>query len=131
MTAPSSDDLLCDLDGAATSNEKISTVLSSLANLECTVDGIETESELLQPGSHTGVLRVTMANEAKPRRVFLKKVTAKHAPMAQRPWPDRRRTLAYARTEMRFYQEFAADAGARKTGHSQSQPWHHHIARWC
>ena len=37
-------------------------------------------------------------------------VTAAPAPMAERPWADRRRTLAYARTEARFYEEFAADA---------------------
>jgi hypothetical protein len=41
----------------------------------------------------------------------LKKVSA--AAMAHKAWPDRRRTLAYSRTELRVYQEFAPELVTR------------------
>ena len=65
-------------------------------------------SELLQAGSHTGLLRDT----ADPTRmVFLKKVTA--SLVANKPWNDRRRVLLYVRNEVRFYGEFAAILASR------------------
>ena len=56
---------------------------------------------------------------APSRLLFIKKVTPAYV---DRPWPDCRRTLAYARTEARFYDEFApagsalAAARARRRG---------------
>jgi hypothetical protein len=68
-------------------------------------------SVLRQPTSHSAVLRATFANGTPPCTVFLKKVTA--TAMAQKPWADRRRTLAYARTEARFYEEFVPELRKR------------------
>ena len=101
--------LLRSLDGTTTALPQLSSALRALGEEAADVSDVAIESEVLQPGSHSGVLRCSAAN-GDCRRLFLKKVTADHAPMAQRPWSDRRRTLAYARTEARFYQEFAADA---------------------
>ena len=101
--------LLTDVRGRAISLPQLSNVLTSLDGQRKEVTGVEVASELMQPGSHSGILRLSLAGGAAPRSVFLKRITATHVPMADRPWPDRRRTLAYARTEARFYQEFAAD----------------------
>ena len=69
------------------------------------------------PTAHSGVVAVVIKVEhrgsdqaASPptsttMRLFLKKVTARA--MAHKKWFDRRKTLSYARTEARFYQEFA------------------------
>lgn len=110
MSADASD-LLCGVDGNDFTFALYADVLKVLddGETEHKVVGAETESEALQPGSHSGIVRLSLADSAAPRNVFLKKITAKHAPMVQRPWADRRRTLAYARTEARFYQEFASD----------------------
>ena len=109
MTGPVDSSLLDGLDGAALPLPLLTSVLQSLdSTSHGEVVAVEIESDILQPGSHSGVLRLSLVDGA-ASRVFIKKITARHAPMAERPWPDRRRTLAYARTESRFYQEFAAD----------------------
>lgn len=107
MTASSA--LLLDLDGLPVTLPKLSSVLKALDGNDREVVGATVEVEIVQPGSHAGVISLTLSN-GDTGSVFLKKITATHAPMAQRPWPDRRRTLAYSRTETRFYHEFAADA---------------------
>ena len=58
----------------------------------------------------SALLRVTTASGSQ-HAVFLKKITA--VAMAKKAWADRRRTLAYARTECRFYREFASELLAR------------------
>ena len=113
MTA--SDDLLTGLDGHAIATSQLSSVLDALDGMESSnsVGSVEVTSDVLQPGSHSGVLRLSPEGGGAPRSVFLKKITATHPPMAQRPWHDRRKTLAYARTESRFYQEFAPEVAQR------------------
>ena len=101
-------DLLCGLDGSPIPLSELSDAASALVGNAVDVVRVQCTSEYLQPGSHSGVLQVSLADDS-VREIFLKKITANHRPMAERPWPDRRRTLAYARTEARFYQEFAAD----------------------
>lgn len=66
------------------------------------VDGTENRF----PTSHSALLSLSSDGGSEPHLVFLKKVTA--AAMAHKPWPDRRRTLAYIRTELRVYEEFGA-----------------------
>ena len=114
MTAPA-EDLLTSLDGRAIATSQLSSVLDALDGFDSSsrVVSVEIASEVLQPGSHSGVLRLSPEGGGAPRSVFLKKITATHAPMAQRPWHDRRKTLAYARTESRFYQEFAPELARR------------------
>lgn len=110
MTTASSN-LLLDLDGRDIELPVFSNVLRALdGGGDRQVAGVSIANEVMQPGSHSGVLRLAVLDNATPQAVFLKKITGTHEPMAQRPWPDRRRTLAYARTEARFYKEFAADA---------------------
>ena len=110
-----SDDLLTGLDGHAIATSQLASVLDTLDGVESSnsVSSVEVTSDLLQPGSHSGVLRISTEGGGAPRSVFLKKITATHAPMAQRSWHDRRKTLAYARTESRFYQEFAPEVARR------------------
>jgi len=45
--------------------------------------------------------------ESDPEEVFLKQVTASKYVPSKKDWPDLRRALLYARTEARFYHEFA------------------------
>ncbi|KAK3279066.1 hypothetical protein CYMTET_13031 [Cymbomonas tetramitiformis] len=70
-------------------------------------------SENKFPTSHSAVLSLSLLDDSSnlSRTLFIKKVTA--AAMAHKPWADRRRTLAYIRTEMRFYQEFAEALASR------------------
>lgn len=104
------EELLIGLDGAAITLPELTKALRGLEeNNGAEVVGVDVESDIVQPGSHTGMLRYHLTN-GETCSLFLKKVFPKHRAMADRPWSDRRRTLAYARTETRFYQEFAADA---------------------
>ena len=102
----SADGLLRNIDGSPITNSQLSQVLYSLHGEEAEITDIEIISETLQGGSHSGVLRLLRPNGAAPENIFLKKITASHAPMSKRSWHDRRKTLAYARTESRFYGEF-------------------------
>jgi hypothetical protein len=104
----SSSELLRGVDGKAITFPQLAEVLQSLEGTKKEVVSVRVTSELLQPGSHSGVLHLTI-DGGETSTLFLKKIAATHEPLAQRPWPDRRRTLAYARTEARFYEEFAAD----------------------
>lgn len=67
-------------------------------------------SELVQAGSHTGILRDANDDQHK-HQIFLKKVTA--SLVANKSWNDRRRILLYIRNELRFYDEFAGTLRSR------------------
>ena len=99
--------ILCGLDGATpVSCEALTHALAVLREDEASpllVDGVDVALECSGSGGHSAVLNLAAAGEQ--HSLFMKKITA--AAMAQRPWADRRRSLAYARTEVRFYQEFA------------------------
>lgn len=130
---PDGSHLLEGLDGGALSLEFLEAGLHNLERnhyplapsassppnppLTVTGVGIIDGSENRFPTSHSGMLRLTLQSSSSPSvseaTVFLKKVTA--AAMAHKKWFDRRKTLVYARTEIRFYEEFApllADARA-------------------
>ena len=102
-----SDELKLGLDGEPLSTAQLSAALQTLDATAPDVTSVEVVSDVIQPGSRTGVLK--LGTSAEPRQIFVKKVAATHEGMANRPWADRRRTLAYARTEQRFYEEFVAD----------------------
>ncbi|KAH8053544.1 phosphotransferase-like protein [Aureococcus anophagefferens] len=100
----SASDIRHGLDGAPHAR-----VLEALRALGPVADGASVAAttvadELKQPNSHSAVLRLELSDGA-AREVFVKKVTARH--LAHKPWADRRRSLAYARCELRFYREFA------------------------
>ena len=100
----SESDIRHGLDGAPHAR-----VLEALRALGPVADGASVAAttvadELKQPNSHSAVLRLELSDGA-AREVFVKKVTARH--LAHKPWADRRRSLAYARCELRFYREFA------------------------
>lgn len=112
MTASSVDPLICGLDDE--SPIPLEQFTAAVRGLDgdgdlAQVSSVEVVSSVVQPGSHSGVLRLGLSNsEPSNRLLFLKKVAAASVGPG-RPWPDRRRTLAYARTEMRFFSEFVAD----------------------
>ena len=101
------DELLVGLDGTEISLAQLSTALRALSSGSGEATAVEIVCDIVQPGAHSGILKLSLADGAE-RLLFLKKVTA--ASMAHKAWADRRRTLAYARTEARFYGEFVADA---------------------
>ena len=97
-----------DLAGADFTTARVSSSLQSLDalpdGLEVSPNSVSVENELKQPNSHTAVLRWSLSDNT-TRALFVKKVTA--GALAHKPWPDRRRSLLYARCETRFYAEFA------------------------
>ena len=104
LAAATASSITAGLDG-----EPHARVLEALGALEAVasearVVGTVVEDELKQPNSHSAVLRVALSDGSE-RRVFVKKVAASH--LAHKPWADRRRSLGYARCELRFYREFA------------------------
>lgn len=67
-----------------------------------------------------------------PSKVFLKHVDAAIYFQTKQDWNDLRRTLLYARTEVRFYREFAPML--RKASFAHTIPWHYtaecHFTDW-
>lgn len=107
-------ELLCGLDGAAISTGALSQAIRALDPQSAAVIDVELVdgSETQTGASHSGVLRLSLKADASQKMLFIKKVAA--AAMAHKAWPDLRRNLAYARTEARFYLEFAQElTGAR------------------
>jgi len=107
------DDILCGLNGVPITCEVLSKALQGLDGPDAAaVTSVEivpgTENRF--PTSHSAVLKCSREGGS-PRNLFVKKVSA--VAMGQKPWPDRRRTLAYIRNEARFYQEFAEEFAAR------------------
>lgn len=109
-------ELLVGLDGEPLSTEVVAQALCKLdgqPHTHCasasTVVGISVASSTQTGASHSGVLRVSLsagpADGAASRLLFIKKVSA--SAMAHKPWGALRRNLGYARTESRFYLEFA------------------------
>ena len=109
-TAPAKDDLLFGLTAAF-----LSSALSSLHPSDfpaqhggaayVTGATVVPGSENRFPTSHSGLLRLDVNDDCDAPLLFLKRVTARA--MAHKTWFDRRKTLVYARTELRFYTEFA------------------------
>ena len=84
-------ELTQDLDGNQITLSSLSKVLDALnsGNMdEGEVEHVEVELDILQPGSHSGVLALRLGDGAafSVRRIFLKKITCNHAPMAKRAW---------------------------------------------
>jgi len=104
--AAAEEGLLVGIDGAPITLTQLTQALRALDRSAPDVISVDVVSENRFPGSHSGVLRLALADGSAPRALFLKKVTPG---FVGRPWPDRRRTLAYARTEARFYREFASE----------------------
>jgi hypothetical protein len=101
-------DLLNGLDGTPHSPAALAQAVAALGGAHAVVSSVAVVegTENLFPTSHSAVLSLGTASGGAPQPLFLKKVTA--AAMAHKPWADRRRTLAYIRTELRFYGEFGA-----------------------
>ena len=103
----SSTSLLTTVDGVPLPPAMLSAAMGKWWNSSTKIE-IAPGSELLQAGSHTGLLR----DAADPSHaVFVKKVTA--TMVANKPWNDRRRVLLYIRNELRLYGEFAASLRSR------------------
>ena len=99
--------LLTTVDGGPLSPAVLTAALGSWWN-ESTKVVIAPGSELLQAGSHTGILQ---SADDPTHAVFLKKVTA--SLVQNKAWNDRRRVLLYIRNELRLYGEFAATLRTR------------------
>ena len=109
IAADAADGLLVGVGGAPVTLETLGRAARALGSASDAV-AVEVVSENRYPGSHSGVVRVAFADASAPSRLlFIKKVTPAYV---DRPWPDCRRTLAYARTEARFYDEFAPAGSA-------------------
>mmetsp|Transcript_24413 Transcript_24413/g.75283 ORF Transcript_24413/g.75283 Transcript_24413/m.75283 type:complete len:285 (+) Transcript_24413:897-1751(+) len=104
------------LDGRTHKGDELAAALRALDPLT-PVDGCDkfcrAVDGLAQPNSLTGILEVADL-DGNVTRLFLKKVTA--AAMAHKGWNDRRRSLLYARNELRIYREFP-ELAARGVGH--------------
>lgn len=99
-------DITFGLDGTKLSSETLSAILSGLDGANCSaVSRVDLVSENRFPTSQSAVLSLSFADGSAARKIFLKKVSA--LAMANKPWQDLRRSLAYARTESRFYNEIA------------------------
>ena len=96
--------LLCGLDGLPLTLLQLTDAARKLDPSLAEALAVDVLSESRQPGSHSGVIQLWFEHTDTPFPLFIKKVTARA--MAHKPWADRRRTLAYARTENRFYLEF-------------------------
>eukprot|EP01052_Picozoa_sp_SAG31_P021190 SAG31_NODE_1626_length_7710_cov_28.409933_5_plen_432_part_00 len=99
-------EILCGLDGAPLSVELLSRALSDLLpGQPQEIQGVSVAAgtETVTGCSRSAVLDLSLSDGSDTRQLFIKKV--RHAP--GRAWADRRRTLCYARTELRFYSEFA------------------------
>jgi hypothetical protein len=108
------DDILCGLDGKPVGFELLSSAVEALGGAVGQVTGVEVVpgSENKFPTSHSAILSLSGAGGSTPStKIFVKKVSAEA--MKHKAWADRRRTLAYSRTEMRFYKEFAPKLVAR------------------
>ncbi|KAL1521591.1 hypothetical protein AB1Y20_021250 [Prymnesium parvum] len=104
---PVMSELLRAVDDSRITTEQLTAALRVLGQCDTAeVVAVDVVSENRYPGSLSGVLRLSLSDHSVPRRIFVKKVTPQYV---GRPWPATRRTLAYARTESRFYQEFATD----------------------
>jgi hypothetical protein len=107
-----SDELLRGLDGEPISTAALANALSALDGRQAVEVADVQADECSGAGGTSAVLSLTLAGEAhETRQLFLKKVTA--AALVKKAWADRRRSLAYGRTEVRFYTEFAAALSAR------------------
>eukprot|EP00961_Rhodomonas_salina_P259268 3503205-Rhodomonas_salina.1 len=101
----SAQNILCGLDGEPIGYTTFSEALARVeGSTSSEVTGVEIITENFFPTSQTAVLKL-QCGDAGEKKLFVKKVSA--LAMAHKPWTDRRRTLAYSRTEMRFYNEFA------------------------
>lgn len=63
-------------------------------------------SEVFQSNSQSMVLKIAYTGCESPEFLFMKRVSAMLPGAVGRPWFDRRRTLTFGRTEMRFYRDF-------------------------
>lgn len=106
-TVQMAEDILCGLDGKPVCLE----LLSSAVGQKVTSIEVVPGSENKFPTSHSAILSLSGEDGRTLRKLFVKKVSAEA--MKHKAWADRRRTLAYSRTEMRFYKEFAPELVAR------------------
>jgi hypothetical protein len=102
------DNILCGLDGEPIGFDFLTAAVANIEGSSAAVTAVDvvagTENKL--PTSHSAVLSLRRgAGDALPFKLFVKKVSAEG--MKHKPWTDRRRTLAYSRTELNFYTEFA------------------------
>jgi len=108
MAGEGADSILCGLDGDPLSHELLLAALEALGGGQgsgITVSVVP-GSENKFPTSHSAILSLMSKDSGAPAsQLFVKKVSAEA--MKHKQWADRRRTLAYSRTEMRFYTEFA------------------------
>jgi len=108
-----SNDILLGLDGAPLGLPFLSKALTELDGRGRAVTSVEvvSGSEKNFPTSHSAILSLSCGDGGASTPLFVKKVSAEA--MKHKAWQDRRRTLAYSRTEMRFYREFASTLSAR------------------
>jgi hypothetical protein len=102
-------DFLLGLDGEPISPARMSEALAMLDDTNpsqtVTVVDIVPGTECRQGNANSVVLSLSLSNTDATATLFLKKVSPQA--FGDKSWTDLRRTLAYARTEVRFYREFA------------------------
>ena len=100
--------ILNNLDGVPLSLERLANAYKVLHPTEDSIlkgVSILQGSENRQANSHSAILSLSYEN-GNQNLLFVKKIAARA--LHTKPWADKRRSLVYARTELRFYREFAS-----------------------
>mmetsp|Transcript_16145 Transcript_16145/g.50748 ORF Transcript_16145/g.50748 Transcript_16145/m.50748 type:complete len:389 (-) Transcript_16145:136-1302(-) len=101
---------LLGLDGQPLSNDLLSDALRAVTGERAPAVTSAQASECSGAGGLSAVLSLSAGGTAEAQSLFVKKISAEA--LSKSAWPDRRRNLAYARTEARFYTEFAPELAA-------------------